>query len=626
MKRSGMVLAGIVVVGVCAASAPAVLDSGPFPVPPTATTGPVELVAYDSCEKVLSQFRTAERPRLAEYGRGSGWYDTEGGVVLNAEAGVAADAQQKAAPAPPTQAGKPEHSTTNVQEAGVDEPDLVKTDGERIITVVDGTLRVVDVATRAVTGSLDLPGAAASQLMLSGDRALVVTTSIATLERPLSPNDYAPADGASLVLVDLASAPKVLGTLAVDGSYVDARQVGGVARVVVSSSPRLNYVYPDEVRTTAQAQLENERILEAAPVSAWLPNYELTTPTSRSDGTLVDCSRISFPRQPTASSLLTVLTLDLAAPLGTGDPVSVVTAGDTVYGSEKNLYVADQRQGFTGRGRAATARTTAIHQFDISRPGPPKHVASGVVAGTPLNQYSFSEHAGHLRVATTSGSTSSSSQSSVTVLKREGDTLVRTGKVDGLGVGERIYSVRFLGSVGYVVTFRQTDPLYTLDLADPTKPKVVGELKINGYSAYLHPAGDGRLIGVGQDATSRGRVTGTQVSLFDVRDPANPRRLAQHHLPGASSEAEYDPHAFLYWSPTGLLVLPVSDQRRGGDVGSLVLRLSGNGFSELGTVRHPTGTLRRSLVIGDDLWTVSDAGLMATTGDRATQLAWVPFG
>ena len=623
MKRSGMVLAGIVVVGVCAASAPAVLDSGPYPVPPAVTTGPVELVAYDSCDEVLSQFKAAERPHLAEYGRGGGWYGTTGGVVMNSEDGVAPGAQ-KAAPAP-AQANVPTHSTTNVQEAGVDEPDLVKTDGKRIVTVVDGTLRVVDVASRKVTGSLSLPGTATSQLMLSGDRALVVTTSFAMMDKPLVPNDFAPAGGASLVLVDLTGTPTVLGTLSVDGTYVDARQIGGVARVVVSSSPRINYVYPDGVRTTAQTEKENEGILESAPVSSWLPHYELTTPTSRSDGTLVDCSKVSFPRRPTASSLLTVLTLDLAAALGTGDPVSIVAAGDTVYGSEQNLYVADQYQVFPGRGKVAASPTTAIHQFDISQAGPPKHVASGVVQGTPLNKYSFSEYQGHLRVATTSGFDRTSSQSSVTVLKRDGDTLAQVGKVDGLGVGERIYSVRFLGAVGYVVTFQQTDPLYTLDLADPAKPRVVGELKINGYSAYLHPAGDGRLIGVGQDATGQGRTTGTQVSLFDVHDPAKPERLAQYHLPGAYSEAEYDPHAFLYWPTTGLLVLPVTDQG-GDDGGSLVLRLSGNGFSELGTVRHPTGTLRRALVIGDDLWTVSDAGLMATSGDRATQLAWVPFG
>src|SRR5262249_27258747 len=130
--------------------------------------------------------------------------------------------------------------------------------------------------------------------------------------------------------------------------------------------------------------------------------------------------------------------------------------------------------------------------------------------------------------------------------------LHEVGHVGGLGKGERIYGVRFVGPAGYVVTFRQTDPLYVVDLRDPATPRVAGELKINGYSAYLHPAGNGRLIGVGRSADDKGRATGMQVSLFDVADPTRPARIAQYVLPGGYTEAEYDPHAFLYWQPTGL--------------------------------------------------------------------------
>src|SRR5690606_17502076 len=167
---------------------------------------------------------------------------------------------------------------------------------------------------------------------------------------------------------------------------------------------------------------------------------------------------------------------------------------------------------------------------------------------------------GHLRVATTVEQPSRGeprSESTVYVLRQRGETLVETGSVGGLGKGERIYAVRFVGSVGYVVTFRQTDPLYTVDLSDPTAPTVLGELKVAGYSAYLHPAGDGRLIGVGQEATEQGRIQGTQVSLFDVGDLARPSRIAQYHVRYGHSEAEFDPHAFLYWPRTGLLVVPL---------------------------------------------------------------------
>ena len=217
-----------------------------------------------------------------------------------------------------------------------------------------------------------------------------------------------------------------------------------------------------------------------------------------------------------------------------------------------------------------------------------------------------------------------------------GEQLVQVGAIEGLGKGERIYSVRFVGPIGYVVTFRQTDPLYTVDLGDPTKPTVRGELKIPGYSAYLHPADGNRLIGVGQDATNQGRVTGTQVSLFDVGNLADPARLAKYSLPGTYSEAEFDPHAFLYWPASGLLVVPLQGrygvampvEPNGGPgtvvapsrefapaSGALVLRVSGTNITELGFISHP-GTvnnggypmpIRRSLIIDTTLWTVSAA-------------------
>jgi len=203
--------------------------------------------------------------------------------------------------------------------------------------------------------------------------------------------------------------------------------------------------------------------------------------------------------------------------------------------------------------------------------------------------------------------------------------------VSGLGPGEQIYAVRYFGDTAYVVTFRQTDPLYTVDLSDPAAPKVTGELKITGYSAYLHPAGDGRLIGVGQEADETGGVQGAQVSLFDVSNPAGATRIAQYHLPGSWSEAQSDPHAFLYWPEKGLLVVPVSGTGD-GQGGALVLRLTDNKFEQAGMLQHLSEKYRdmpmvprRALVIGDELWTVSEAGLLVNDLDSLAQLAWLPF-
>jgi hypothetical protein len=198
--------------------------------------------------------------------------------------------------------------------------------------------------------------------------------------------------------------------------------------------------------------------------------------------------------------------------------------------------------------------------------------------------------------------------------------------------------VRFVEDVGYVVTFRQVDPLYTLDLADPAAPRVVGELKIPGFSSYLHPIGDDLVLGVGQDASTDGRVRGAQVSLFDVSDLANPRRVHQHSF-GRSTNllAEHDHHAFLWWPATRLLVLPLSEydydggqeQPFSGATGLRVDRTAG--FTAAGRTEHPPleGGWRpqivRALVAGDRVITISYGGVQTGRLDTLAGTAWIPF-
>jgi uncharacterized secreted protein with C-terminal beta-propeller domain len=248
-----------------------------------------------------------------------------------------------------------------------------------------------------------------------------------------------------------------------------------------------------------------------------------------------------------------------------------------------------------------------------------------------LDQFSFSEHEGYLRVATTE--VGDDEQSYVTVLADVDQALVQVGQVGGLGRGERIQAVRFIGPVGYVVTFRQTDPLYTVDLSDPRQPRVVGELKLLGYSAYLHPLDDGRLLGVGQDATEQGQRQGSQVSLFDVSQPAAPKLLAHRSLGQGESPAEFDHHAFLWWPATRLSVLPFVQYGDSGPVAAAVgITVGSDTLTETGRVQHPASAdyggspaIDRSLVIGDRLYTLSQAGLMASNVASLAQEAWVPF-
>ncbi|WP_431728132.1 beta-propeller domain-containing protein [Verrucosispora sp. TAA-831] len=597
-------------------------------------TVPVGLVSFDSCADALAELRAAATASVGPYGFGGGWRTlSDRGGALGAGA-VAKGAEAAAAPL----GAAPEHSTTNNHEVGVDEPDLVKTDGRRIVTTTGGVLRVVDPASRRITGELDLGDGderlrlTDQRLLLLGDRALVLTE--ATRETPTGAarRIWGPIGDTRLVLVDLSGAPRVLGTYRVQGRTVDARLTGATARVVVNSAPRLEFPF-DRSGTDRERTARNRAVIARAGIEAWLPEYEWTAGAERHTGR-IGCDRLSRPARMTGTSTLTVLSFDLTTDrLGDGDPVGVVADASTVYGTATSLYLAGARPVVaTARWRpSATDEVTEIHQFDTAVPGRPRFVASGSVPGWLINQYALSEWDGHLRVATTTGDVwgggtqERTSESAVRVLRREGGSLVSTGTVDGLGRGERIYSVRYLGPSAYVVTFRQTDPLYSLDLTDPTAPRVTGELKITGYSGYLHPLPEGRLLGVGQEADTRGRTQGVQVSLFDVRDPGRPYRLDQWHLPGASSEAQYDTHAFLYRPDSGLVALPVR-------TGVRLLRVGDNTIREIGEVTHPTtdresrrmsSLVRRSLVVGDVLWTVSDSGLRATDPATARSVGWI---
>ncbi|SCL22423.1 Secreted protein containing C-terminal beta-propeller domain [Micromonospora nigra] len=624
-RTTGALLAALAVLAACTEPPPVRLDpDGPRPVPAS------RLVAYDSCAEALAELRAAAVESVGPYGFGGGWLNSV--PFGEAEAATVGGASR-------TKDART-HSTTNNHEAGADEPDVVKTDGRRIVTVQDGVLRVVDPASRRETGRLDVSEGrrelrwASYELLLRGDRALVLADSVSLL--PARPEPAAgarlrpgpPAErGARLLLVDLAGTPRVLGTYRIRGTAVDARLTADTARVAIRTAARFDFPHPK--RGTQESRVEaNRSVIANSGIDAWLPAYEWTDGDQRHTGR-VGCDRLSRPDRLTGTTTLTLLSFDLTGDrLGDGDPVSVAADADTVYATASNLYLAGVRP---VPGRPWTPRwtptpgeqITEIHQFDTAAAGRPRYLATGAVSGWLVNQYALSEWQGHLRVATTTGDLwgrERTSESAVRVLRRVDSALVETGAVGGLGRGERIYSVRYLGDRAHVVTFRQTDPLYSLDLTDPRRPRVTGELKITGYSAYLHPMPDGHLLGVGQEADARGRTQGVQVSLFDVRDPAKPSRTARWHLPGATTAVEFEPHAFLHQPETGLVALPVN-----GDV--RLLRVGGDSIADLGAVSHPgnQGRVERSLLVDGVLWTVSDTGLRASDPTTAASLAWLPW-
>jgi hypothetical protein len=571
--------------------------------------GRLALAAATSCDELMTGLHAAYRPyaayRQPDVGTFSGPVSGDAAPAPNAAApgaapggGVARDAQEP-----------PLHSDTNVAEAGVDEPDLVKTDGRRIVTVSRGVLWVVDAASRQLTGTLALESAVSpTNLLLFGDRALLF----------LPWGTAGGIAGPRLTLVDLsAGTPTVVSGFVIDGELVDARLVGGTVRVVTRSGPRLAYPGKDPAAATDRAGPDQ-----------WLPRYRVTRNGKTEDGR-VECGQVRRPAQYSGASMLTLLTFDLNQPaLSDGDPVTIVADADTVYATGSSLYVLANNQwlgwarppggapGGPGVAPAPPTQRTDIYKFDTSGTSTPSYLASATVPGYVLNQYAVSEWQGNLRIATTVNQ----STSTVYVLRPDGDQLTEVGRVGGLGHGQKIYAVRYAGPVGYVVTFRLTDPLYTLDLADPAHPRVTGALEIDGYSAYLHPVGNGRLLGVGQTSDpATGRNQGLAVSLFDVSDPTRPTRLSRFELLGAGhSIAEFDPHAFLYWPASRLAVVPIQQ-------GAVALRVTDRTVDRAGQLSPKSGRLTRSLVVGTTLWTVSTDGLTAADLTSLTPQVWISF-
>jgi hypothetical protein len=574
-------------------------------------------------------------------------------------------------------------STTNNQEPGVEEPDVVKSDGSTIFTLEQGRLFALSTKpTLHLAGSLSLPGGAYSgQLLIRGSRLLVIsgrelpvaiaapvrslpphvvgtshTTSAHASVRapvaPVMPSPYYYPATTTVTEVDASNpaAMSVAREITVEGTFVDARQNGATARLVFSSAPRA--IATGALRTRAAGWVPTRRF------HSFISGHRYNRP-------LAACSAVRRPAAFSGLGMLTILTIDLDRGLYATSSSALLADAQIVYGSQHSLYVATQKwiNPLTPSASVPSEPETVIDKFDASSSDQTPLVASGAVPGYLLNQFSLSEYHGYLRVATTSkpiwwGPPPVNSQSRVTVLADRGGALAAVGEVSGLGVGQQIYSVRFLGDAGYVVTFRHVDPLYTLDLSSPSSPRVAGQLELEGYSAYLHPVGQGLLLGVGREVRQGIVPAGTQLELFDVSNPAAPRLLAHLGLgDGSSSQVQFDHHAFLFWPPTSLAVLPAvihpliraippspPSQPPTGSApplrspvettspfyGAIAFRVDRAGIAELGRIAHDriqayTPTIERSLVIGPQLFTVSSAGVMASALSTLERQAFVAF-
>jgi hypothetical protein len=452
---------------------------------------------------------------------------------------------------------------------------------------------------------------------------------------------------------------KAVRTLTMDGTMLSSRMADGSVRVVVRSGPTgFAWVFPEGggLKAESEAVEANKELIEESTLENWVPWYVLEDHGNgtTSDGPLLGCDQVGHPDEFSGLSMLTVLTLDLDSGLEPEGGIGLLAEGQTVYASSTSLYVATgpwmvwpliAREG----DEPPDTLTTQIHMFDISDPTTATYVASGDVDGVLLSQWSMDEYEGTLRIVVTDENpwrfTDAVPQTSVVTMQLLGDNLVQSGSVSGLGKNERVYAVRFIEDRGYVVTFRQVDPLYVVDLSDPKDPTVEGELKINGYSSYLHPIGEHLLLGVGQDATDEGRTLGTQVSVFDVSDPSDPRRLSRLTFDDAYSEAEWNHHAFLWWPPEEVAVLPLQrwswDDDSGKEdsfSGAAVVKATPSRVKQVGEIQHPgnedsdcpecgswSAPIMRSLVIGDTLFTISETGVLTSEMGSYDPVKWLEF-
>ena len=520
-----------------------------------------------------------------------GWNRSWGGPALDA------GAESPSSPAPPRQDAPTDYTETNTQVEGVDEADFVKTDGTRIFVLSGQKLylaRSWPPEDLSVVTSRTLSGYPLE--MFLDDRGQVVVFSAWWPEQGpdelwCGPWGCGGRQAFTRVAVFDASGDglRLVREMYFPGSYVSSRRIDGSVRLVLRDHLRMpgDLRYwpedfrgdPPEDREAFEAALErvmeaNEAKIRAQRLADWLPTAWMGSASDRTDLSR-DCTSYHRPNAPVRLGLASVVTLDLRAERPRATQLAVLGQVGEIYASRDTLFLASPH--WWWRPVADQRTHTYLHALDLSQPDRTRYLGSGGVPGVLLDQFSMDEHLGFLRVATTVETWGSDediwrvdTSNRVTVLGISDGRLIEVGRVTGLARGERITSARFVGDKGFVVTFEQIDPLFTLDLANPFAPRLVGELKVPGFSTYIHPLDDGHLLTIGVDLPDpgpNGQVDWSQramkLTVFDVTDFARPREMYTERVGTAYgwSEAGWNHKAFNWFPARNMLAIPFSDYR-----------------------------------------------------------------
>lgn len=565
-----------------------------------------------SCADLLTTYQARAKQVVGS----RGW---DGGPIGYAlDSGLANDLsvlRKSAAPAalPQTDRVTNSETGTNVQEAGIDEPDTVKTDGKVLATVRDDRLTIYDVTGSSTTtlGSLALPGIGDAEILLSGDTVVAIGTD--GKGEPEHP-------GTRVLTISIADPtdPKIADDVRYDAASLSARQHGSAIRLVLSSGlPDLAFVSPGGKRGPEQALRENRAVVDKTTIEDWLP----TVTSEGKTRPLLDCTDVAVPSDDLVVDTTSIVGFD-ADQATRLDAIGLAGRTGIAYESADHLFLATQStQGLWDRrafdcagpcGQPLVGKDTgSSYLFDFALDGTAAtHVASGEVEGSIRDRWSIDEADDVLRVAV--GPTEQTGPfNSVVTFRRQGTELVEDGRLDGLGPNEDLKSVRWFDDLAVLVIYRKVDPLYAVNLTDTAHPRLIGKLKVPGFSTYLHPLGSWRMVGVGEGPSKDG--WGAQVGLFDVRDITKVRRLDSFSFGrGFQALAGTDPRAFT-WLPEKRAVITVLERYAGRRVGYVaVFRLSGGQL-------YPRLT---QVEYGDDVDDVRavpmpDGRVVLVTGDKA---------
>jgi hypothetical protein len=695
-------------------------------------TGSPELKVFESEKELADYFADQITTRNTQFYD----VDTEARASEDPADGVfdmddAAGGSQDAAPSPnaPSSEGSDggdaapldsDYSQTTIQEEGVDEADVVKTDGQYLYLIDNGwnesTLRIVRVSPPeqlALLSEVPLEGYGQEIYLYDGKVVALTQTNGGFWEYGILPEEAelttAPGSDGSVGIVDEVEStpvdedgvavtdetvdststtapepdpmidaetdllpddegwtyryerpqtivtvvdvsdpetPVVRSESKFDGSQYANRMIDGLLHLVLAN---YQHYYYDVLPALGTASLDARSV----DVTTLLPGYEVTGANGAVEsGNVVTWRNLYRPTDPDGFGVVAIISLDVDDEAAF-TAVGVVAEPGLIYSSLNALYLTDTAYTFNG----GTRETTDIYKVAyVDRGALP--TATGTVPGRILNQYSMGEYASHLRVATTvSGSFSplgvrSEPYNNVYVMGQTGTTLEVVGRIENIAPGETIQSARFIGERGFVVTFEQIDPFFTLDLSDPTDPRVVGELKVPGFSTFLVPMDEDHVLAVGQYVPDEGPFFnwGVQLSIFDVSDFAAPERTANVVLGadgGGYSEALHNPKAFTYFAQRGLVALPITMYENpvfidfdDGDVmppdgdtvdsywsddfeGLVVFSVSATtGFTELGRISTLFGDagyywnqFTRGVFIADDVFAVTDRGVRGSPVD-----------